>query len=132
MHLLIYYSFRLCEYDITPVNERFQSYLYGTFFTLYLVALLTLVIACKAKGYIHLINLFLLILADIMVIVWQFRHKEDFNKEKGEDKKQLINVKKAAGYFLFFASLSLWFTGVGTLINDIFQKDVIPLIKPDI
>ena len=132
LHLLIYYSFRLCEYDITSVNERFQSYLYGTFFTLYLVALLTLVIACKAKGYIHLINLFLLILADIMVIVWQFRHKEDFNKEKGEDKKQLINVKKAAGYFLFFASLSLWFTGVGTLINDIFQKDVIPLIKPDI
>ena len=126
LHLLIYYSFRLCEYDITPVSQKFESYLYGTFFTLYLVALLTLLIACKAKGIIHLINLFLLIIADIMVMVWQFRYKKDGGKER------LKKVKKTAGYFLFFASLTLWFTGVGKLINDIFQKDIIPLIWPDL
>ncbi len=67
-----------------------------------------------------------------MVIVWQFMHKGLYNKDTGKEKGRLKRVKKAAGYFLFFASLSLWFTGVGTLINDIFQKDVIPLIKPDI
>ena len=50
LHLLIYYSFRLCEYEMQPIDENFESYLYGTFFTLYLVALLALVVACKDKG----------------------------------------------------------------------------------
>ena len=126
LHLLIYYSFRLCEYDITPVNEKFESHLYGTFFTLYLVALLTLLIACKAKGYLHLINIILLILADLMVMIWQYSYK------KYSGYGRLKRIKQAAGYFLFFSSLTLWFTGVGKLINDIFQKDIIPFIKPDL
>ena len=126
LHLLIYYSFRLCEYAITPVSEEFESYLIGTFFTLYLVVLLGLVVACKGKGIIHLINLVLLILADIFIMVWQYRYKKpNFQNHK-------VRVQKAAGYFLFFASLSIWFTGVGKLVNDIFQKDVIPLFKPDL
>lgn len=124
LHLLIYYSYRLCEYEITPVSEGFESYLIGTFFTLYLAVLCGLVLACKSKGIMHLINLGLLILADVMVIVWQYR-----NKDTG---KHIKRVKKAAGYFLFFASLSIWFTGVGKFINDIFQNDLIPLIKPDL
>ena len=125
LHLLIYYSFRLCEYEIKNVDENFESYLYGTFFTLYLVALITLVIACKDKGIIHIVNLFLLILSDIMVIVWQYRFKKN-------SKKTLGRIKNAAGYFLFFSSISLWFTGVGKLINDIFQSDIIPLIRPEL
>ena len=124
LHLLIYYSYRLCEYEITPVSEGFESYLIGTFFTLYLAVLCGLVLACKSKGIMHLINLGLLILADVMVIVWQYR-----NKDTG---KHIKRVKKAAGDFLFFASLSIWFTGVGKFINDIFQNDLIPLIKPDL
>ena len=126
LHLLIYYSLRLCEYEITAVSSEFESYLIGTFFTLYLVILLALIIACKGKGIFHLVNLGLLILADIFIIVWQYRYKyESFGKHKKR-------VKQTAGYFLFFASLSIWFTGVGKLINDIFQKDVIPMIKPDL
>lgn len=128
MHLLIYYSFRLCEYDITPVNENFESYLYGTFFTLYLVVLVALVLACKSKGLIHLINLGLLIVADIMVMVLQFRFKRDSGKRRME------RIKKATGYLIFLSSISLWLTGVGRLINDIFQKDIFPekLMKPDL
>jgi len=61
-----------------------------------------------------------------MVIVWQYRCKRDHGL------KRLERVKKAAGYFIFFSSISLWFTGVGKLINDIFQSDIIPLIKPDL
>ena len=57
LHLLIYYSFRLCEYELTRVSEKFESYLIGTFFTLYLVILLGLILACKDKGLIHLVNL---------------------------------------------------------------------------
>ena len=126
LHLLIYYSFRLCEYEIKPVDENFESYLYGTFFTLYLVVLVALAVACKDKGLIHLVNLFLLIISDIMIMVWQYRFKKDGGK------KRLVRVKKAAGYFIFFSSISLWLTGVGKLINDIFQSDIIPLIRPDL
>ena len=124
LHLLIYYSFRLCEYEITPVEGDFKSSLNGTFFTLYLVALLALIIACKGKGILHLVNLGLLILTDIFIMVWQFL---------GRDKKEAVQkIKQTAGYLLFLSSLSIWFTGVGKLINDIFQRDVIPMIKPDL
>lgn len=124
LHLLIYYSFRLCEYDITRVPETFSNYLIGTFFTLYLVILLALTVACKGKGIIHLVNFGLLILSDIFVMVWQYRYDDS--------SKHIIRVKKTAGYFLFLASLSIWFTGVGKLINEIFEKDLVPLIKPDL
>lgn len=124
LHLLIYYSFRLCEYDITRVPETFSNYLIGTFFTLYLVILLALIVACKGKGIIHLVNFGLLILSDIFVMVWQYRYDDS--------SKHIIRVKKTAGYFLFLASLSIWFTGVGKLINEIFEKDLVPLIKPDL
>ena len=124
LHLLIYYSFRLCEYEITPVREDFKSSLNGTFFTLYLAALLALIIACKGKGILHLVNLGLLILTDIFIMVWQFLHR---NKKEAVQK-----IKQTAGYLLFLSSLSIWFTGVGKLINDIFQRDVIPMIKPDL
>ena len=125
LHLLIYYSFRLCEYEITPVSERFESYLYGTFFTLYLVVLLALIVACKGKGIFHIVNLGLLVFADIFIMIWQFRYKRD-----KEDR--IKGLKQTAGYILFFSSITIWFTGVGRLINDIFQKDIIPMIKPDL
>ena len=124
LHLLIYYSFRLCEYEIAPVKEDFKSSLNGTFFTLYLVVLLALIIACKGKGILHLVNLGLLILTDIFIMVWQFLLREK--------KDAVSRIKQTAGYLLFLSSLSIWFTGVGKLINDIFQRDVIPMIKPDL
>ncbi len=126
LHLLIYYSFMLCEYELTRVSEKFESYLIGTFFTLYLVILLGLILACKDKGLIHLVNLGLLIVTDVLIITWQYCHK------RYEDYDRLGRIKKAAGYFLFFSSLSIWFTGVGKLINDIFQKELIPTIQPDL
>ena len=129
LHLIIYFSYRLCEYDITPIDADFESYLIGTFFVLYLVILLALVLASKDKGKLHLVNLLLLILADVMVITWQYIYKKKDEDPNYEHEKR---VKKAAGYFLFFASLTIWFTGVGKLMNDIFQKPIIPAIEPDL
>ena len=125
LHLLIYYSYRFCEYEITPVSAKFESYLYGTFFTLYLVILLALIVACKDKGIFHIVNLGLLFFADLFIMIWQFRINRD-----NEDK--LRGLKQIAGYILFFTSIIIWFTGVGKLINDIFQKDIIPMIKPEL
>lgn len=125
LHLVFYYSFRLCEYEITRVSEKFKSSMIGTFFVLYLVILLALVLACKSKGLIHLLNLGLLIVADVLVIAWEYKEWTPGNKVE-------IRMRKASGYFMFFSSITIWLTGVGKFINEIFQSDLIPMIKPDL
>ena len=120
LNVLIYYC--------NPINTKFESYIIGTFFVLYLVILLALGLACKNKGIIHLVNIGLLILADILVLTWQFIYNKNVEGKNGNYKR----VKKSAGYFLFFASLSIWCTGVGRLINDIFQNNIIQMIIPDL
>ena len=129
LHFLLYYF----VYFVTDVKKNFvssdfQDYMIGTFFVLFLVALAALAFACKNRGIIHLAYLGLLILADIFIIVWEYRFKRDANKED----KILKPLRKTAGYFLFLASIALWYTGVGRFINDIFQKEMIPLISPDL
>ena len=128
LHLLFYYSFRLCEYEITRVNEKFKSSMIGTFFVLYLVILLALVLACKSKGIIHLINLGLLIISDVFLISYEYRNWEKVKNGLRDGPR----IKKCAGYFMFFASITIWLTGVGKFINEIFQSDLIPMIKPDL
>ena len=125
LFFLICYLLYFINAPITIQNV--QNYMIGTFFVLYLVSLLALAFACKNsknKGLIHLIYLGLLIFADIFIIVWEFR----FNHDGGNVIKRL---RKVAGYFLFFASIALWYSGVGKFINEIFQKKMIPLIDSD-
>ena len=125
LFFLICYLLYFINAPITIQNV--QNYMIGTFFVLYLVSLLALAFACKNsknKGLIHLIYLGLLIFADIFIIVWEFR----FNHDGGNVIKRL---KKVTGYFLFFASVALWYSGVGKFINEIFQKKMIPLIDSD-
>ena len=123
LHFLIYYFIHF--QGIGENGIMFQDYMIGTFFVLYLVALGALVFVCKNKGIIHLVYLGLLILSHIFIIVWEYRFKRD--------KPNVIKrLKKTAGYFLFFASLALWYSGVGRFINDVFEKEMIPLISPDL
>ena len=108
----------LCYFSYKSQNgfkiEEFQNAMIGTFFVLYLVALCVLAFAYKNQGLIHLIYLGLLIVADVLFIAWEYLHKKDQDK-----------LKKAAGYFIFFACLGLWYSGVGRFINEIFaSKDI--------
>ena len=125
MFFLICYFFHFTLNGTAVDGKMFENYMIGTFFVLYLVALAALAFACKNKGLIHLIYLGLLILADIFVIIWEYRYR----RSKESIKKRL---RKSAGYFLFFASLALWYSGVARFINEIFQKEMIPLISPDL
>ena len=130
LHALLYYFVTNGQEDFT----NFQDYMIGTFFVLYLVALAVLAFACKNKGLIHLVYLALLILADVFIITWQYRFEKD-----GE--KIIKRLKNTAGYFLFFACLALWYSGVGRFINEIFgstdvntgmKKELIPFVSPDL
>ena len=112
---------------LARTTQEFKTRMIATFFVLYLIILLALVLACKSKGLIHLLNLGLLIIADILVIVWEYRDWPIEHKLTHEKR-----TRKAAGYFMFFASITIWLTGVGKFINEIFQNDLIPMIKPDL
>ena len=107
------------------ISKTFESYMIGTFFLLYLVCLLALAFACKNsknKGLIHLIYLCLIIFADIFIIIWEYR--------TGYNSSTILKrLRKVAGYFLFVASIALWYSGVGRFINEIFQKNMIPLVE---
>ncbi len=122
MNLLIYYSYEFAKYEII-VNENFESYLIGTFFVIYLVILLSLFYICKKKALIYKMNLGILIVSDIFIIAWQYISKnESWYKKK--------DIKKVTGYFLFFASLTIWFNGIGNLWNEIFRSEFVPMMKP--
>ena len=109
--------------EVTP--DIFENYMIGTFFLLFLVCLAALALALffdmKRKGMIHLVYLALIILGDVFIIVWIYRYKHDGDKI-------VERLRKTAGYFLFIASIALWYCGVGRFINEIFQKEMIPFI----
>ena len=125
LNLLICYFVRTVE---DKSDEKlvaiFENYMIATFFVLILVALAALAVASKKKGLIHLVYLGLLILSDVFIIVWIYRF------EKGD--KHLKRLRKVAGYFMFVASLALWYTGVGRFINEIFHTNMIPLVEQDL
>ena len=123
---VIYYTNLTVATVIT--HKVFESYMIGTFFLLYLACLLALAFACKNsrnKGLIHLIYLGLIIFADVFIIVWEYR--------TGHNGGNILKrLRKVAGYFLFVASIALWYSGVGRFINEIFQKNMIPLVESPI
>ena len=121
--LMCYFMYQINMYQKIE-SKDFQDYMIGTFFVLYLVALAAIAFACKSKGIIHLVYLGLLILADVFIITWQYRYKRD-----GET---LNALRKTAGYLLFIACIALWYSGVGRFINEIFGKELIPLVSPDL
>ena len=132
LHFLIsYFMYTYEPKNGQDIYQYFENYMIATFFILILVALLTLGLASIKKGIIHLVYLGLLILSDIFIIVWLYHFKR-----KPEKIKMHNRLRKTAGYFLFFSSLALWYTGVGRFINEFFKKKddgsgVIPLIDPD-
>ena len=125
LNLLICYFVRTVE---DKSDEKlvaiFENYMIATFFVLILVALAALAVASKKKGLIHLVYLGLLIVSDVFIIVWIYRF------EKGD--KHLKRLRKVDGYFMFVASLALWYTGVGRFINEIFHTNMIPLVEQDL
>ena len=125
--LICYFIYNADNKDSDNIYTLFHNYMIATFFVLILVALAALAVAAKKKGIIHLVYLGLLILSDVFIIVWIFRYKDH-----DDDNYVLKRVRKVAGYIMFVASIALWYTGVGRFINEIFQKNMIPLIEQDL
>ena len=88
----------------------------GVFYCLWFAILLFVIISLRGRGCMYLINMFLLALASVFMIIWEFT--------------QTKWPRKAAGYIIFIASIFIWYSGVGRLMCSIYHCDKAPLLFP--
>ena len=115
IHLLYYYVADLGKYSIW-VPSNYYTYMQGVFYCLLFAILLFVIISTRNRGCIHTIYLFLLALATVFLIIWEFSNR--------------TWCRKVAGYALFIASILIWYTGVGRLFGNVYHNDCAPLVTP--
>ena len=115
LHLTIYFTFELGKYSI-PVPYQYHTYMQGVFYCLWLAMLLFLIVSMSGRGFLYIINLFLLFLACLFALIWHFSKR--------------TWCRKAAGYFLFFAACLIWITGVCHFMNGILRRPYISCVHP--
>ena len=115
LHLVFYYTADLGKYSIWVPNE-YRTYMQGVFYCLWFVTMLCVILSSKDRGCIHILYLFLLTLALVFVIIWEFSTK--------------TWPRKVAGYMIFISSILIWYAGLGRLISNVYANDCLPLISP--
>ena len=115
LHFTYYYTADLGKYSIF-VPYEYHTYMQGVFYCLWLAMLLVVMLSTKNGGCIHLLYMFLLALAAIFMIIWEFSKR--------------TWARKVAGYIIFIASIFIWYTGLGRLISNVYASDCLPLISP--
>ena len=115
LHFVFYYTADLGKYSIWVPNQ-YYTYMQGVFYIFWFVLLLFVMISLKDKGCIHFLYMFLLALALIFLIVWEFSKK--------------TWPRKTAGYMIFIASILIWYAGLGRLITNCYGNDCLPLLTP--
>jgi succinate-acetate transporter protein len=115
LHLVYYYVADIAKYQ--PINAPYYcSYMQGVFYCLWFAILLFVIISLKGRGCMYIIYMFILALATVFMIIWEFSQNEW--------------PRKAAGYCIFIATIFIWYTGLGRLMNSIYYCDKAPLIYP--
>lgn len=117
LHLAIFLTPYFGMFGISIPHE-YITYMQGTFFAVWFFMILFLIIASKDKGVMYIVNFFFLALATAFVIIWEYSKYEW--------------CEKAGGYFLFFASITLWLTGLFKALNGAVGSVLIPVVVPTI
>ena len=115
LHLVYYYTADLGKYSIWVPTE-YYTYMQGVFYCLWFAILLFLVMPIRGRGCMYLCFMFLLALASVFMIIWEF----------GQTKWP----RKAAGYIIFIASILIWYTGLARLLCSIYHCDKAPFVAP--
>ena len=115
LHLVYYYTADLGKYSIWVPNQ-YYTYMQGVFYCLWFAILLFVIISVRNRGCIHLLYLFLLALATVFIIIWEFSKR--------------TWCRKTAGYMIFIASILIWYTGLGRMFGNIYHNDCTPLVTP--
>ena len=115
LHLVYFFTADLGKYSIWVPNE-YYTYMQGVFYCLWFFILLFVLLSLRDRGCIYKIYIFLLALAAVFLIIWEFG--------------QTTWPRKAAGYILLIASILIWYTGVGRLMANTYHCDQAPLCYP--
>ena len=115
LHLVYFYTADLGKYGIW-VPYDYYTYMQGVFYSLWFAILLFIIISLKGRGCMYLCYMFLLALASVFMIIWEF--------------SQRTWPRKVAGYILLVASVFIWYTGLGRLMSSIYHCDKAPFIVP--
>ena len=115
LHLTYYYTADLGKYGIWVPNQ-YYTYMQGVFYCLWFALLLVVLLSLKDRGCIYKCILFLLCLACVFLIIWEF--------------SQNTWPRKTAGYVIFVACVFLWYAGLGRLISNVYANDCLPLCSP--
>ena len=115
LHLTIYFTSELGKYYI-PVPYDYHTYMQGTFYCLWLALLLVLILSMTGRGFLYIINFFLLFLACLFAVIWHFSKR--------------TWSRKASGYILFIAACILWITGICHFMNGVLRRPVATCVTP--
>ena len=115
LHLVYFFTADLGKYSIW-VPTQYYTYMQGVFYCLWFAILLFVLLSLRDRGCIYMIYVFLLALAAIFLIIWEFA--------------QSTWPRKVAGYILFIASILIWYAGVGRLMANTYHCDQAPLCYP--
>ena len=115
LHWTFYYTADLGKYNIW-VPDEYYTYMQGVFYCLWFVMLLVVIISLRGRGCAYIIYMFLLALATVFMMLWEFSKR--------------TWPRKAAGYIIFIASIIIWYVGLGRLISNVFANDCLPLCSP--
>ena len=115
LHLVYFFTADLGKYSIWVPNE-YHTYMQGVFYCLWFAILLFVLLSLRDRGCIYKIYIFLLALAAVFLIIWEFSKR--------------TWPRKAAGYIIFIASILIWYTGVGRLMANTYHCDQAPLCYP--
>jgi hypothetical protein len=115
LHFTFYYTADLGKYN-KYVPENYYTYMQGTFYCLWLALLLFLILSMSGRGFFYIMNFFFIFLACLFALIWHF------SKRKW--------ARQTSGYFLFFASLLLWLTGLCHLMNGVLRRPVATCVTP--
>ena len=115
LHFVWYYTADLGKYSLWVPNE-YHTYMQGVFYILWFALLIFVIISLKDRGCIHILYMFLLALALIFIVVWEFSKR--------------TWPRKVAGYLIFVASILIWYAGLGRLVTNVYSNDCFPLLTP--
>jgi len=115
LHLVYFYTADLGKYGIWVPNE-YYTYMQGVFYCLWFAILLFVILSARTRGCIHVVYLFLIALATVFIIIWEFSKR--------------TWCRKTAGYMLFIASIFIWYTGLARLFGNIYSNDCFPFVTP--
>jgi len=114
LHFVFYYTADLGKYGIYIAPEHY-TYMQGVFYCLLFATLLVVLFAFKNQGCMHKIYIFLLALACVFLIIWEFSKK--------------TWPRKVAGYIIFVAAILIWYTGLARLIFNVYSTDCLPFVS---